>query len=450
LSILTESIPTNRLNIDGLTVGKKQKLDQVLEFLKTPHTPTEVGNHIGISRVKAYTDYIKILLDANKIKKLEGTKMYQITESNFTRKDLTLKLYSESEIMQTELMKRWSANTSAKNARVRHVRFSRICLGKVNPKFNLHPDSMTRENWESVITNAKNAILEVTKKSKLSYSDRQVLRHSVMYGLDITISEDKGIRLGIDGEKGKPRVSDLHIEPEQIAKAKLILKNDELNFCKFGFKCWTFVRPSTIYIVKTSDLTFYDREVKFVEMNGKRFYKKEMIDFAETILMVTPQASDRIKIGSFKHRACRLSVFENKTQDDYNKFIYDEDFAIALEKFVAKRKFQKKKYLFWDKNETEFTFENYDGIVRQTVVNDNKFFKKVFVELGFEKEDFGDVAFRANYGFRHFGLQMWLEATEYDYEFVSTMSHDDVGTLKKWYGKRRAEHQEQRASEVVF
>ncbi len=164
------------------------------------------------------------------------------------------------------------------------------------------------------------------------------------------------------------------------------------------------------------------------------------------MLLVMP--TEKIKIDSYIHRACSLKVFEHKTQTSYQKYIYDESFVIALEKYWKQRKFQKKKYLFWDDNNTVFEFETYDKVVYSKVSADNKFLQKLLLKVGFTKEDFGAM-FRANYAFRHFGLQMWLELTDYDYEFVSEMSHDDVATLKNWYGKRSSEHFEKQASEVV-
>jgi hypothetical protein len=113
------------------------------------------------------------------------------------------------------------------------------------------------------------------------------------------------------------------------------------------------------------------------------------------------------------------------------------------------RKSQRKKYLFWEYNNTKFTFENYDTIVKVEVGKDNKFFKKILTNIGFKKSDFG-LYFRANYGFRHFGLQMWLLATDYNYDLVGEMSHEDTATLKKWYGKRTKEDFQRKIKGVVF
>lgn len=454
MSILTQSLPKNRLNIEGITVNREKKLEQVLELLKEHAlTPTQLGGKIGVNRSKTYDDYLKPLLDAGKVKKVDGTKKYTAIDTAVTKETLKQELYTNSEIMQTELFKNWEKNNKSKANHTFMVRFARLCLGEVNQKFKIHPDSINKANWEDIMVNMVDAVLETYPKPQKEphFTDRQALRHAIMYGLDITISEEKGKRLRISGEKPEPTISDLHITKPQVTQCKLILKKDDNPqwFVKFGFKAWTFVRPSTIYIVQTKDLEFYDRVVKYVEIDGVRNYKKDVIDFMEKLILVFPQIAQKVKLESFTHRACRLQVFEHKTQTDYQKYIWDEDFVIALEKYVAQRKFQKKKYLFWENNDTEFIFETYDKIVVTSVKKDNSYFKKILSQVGFEQSDFGKK-YRANYGFRHFGLQMWLEATDYDYDFVATMSHEDTTTLKKWYGKMSAEHHEKRASEVNF
>lgn len=424
----------------------------MLELLKIrPLSPSGLKPHLKISRENIYKFYIKPLLEQGKIKKVEGTKMYQIAEQNNTKRTILEELYSNSEIMNTQLMKNWKQNNNAKKEPERFTTFANLCLGIVNPKFKMHPDSLTRESWEPIIKNAVAAIKEAKGITKLGWSDKQMLRHAVMYGLEIEIPTAKAEKLGIDGIKDQPRVNALHISKERYEQCKNILKKSQRKelLPKFGFKISTFVRPSIVYTVKTDDPIFYDRTVKYVEIDNERITSKKIIDFIDKLLIIFPQATEKIKIGTYTHRACRLVVHEHKTDADFNKFIYDEEFVIALENWVKQRKFQKKKYLFWDDNSTVFTFENYDKILRNKVNNENKVWKTLFKKVGFQQEDFG-IAFRANYGFRHMGLQMWLEATDYDYEFVSEMSHDDVATLKKWYGKRRAEHLEQKASEVIF
>ena len=430
-----------------MSVSKSKKFEQILELLEIqPMTPSNLVPHIGITRENIQKYYLKPLLQQNKIKKVDGSHLYQLIKDNVTKNVILEKLFSKSEIMNTRIFKNWKLNNSSKGEYKKFSTMARLCLGKTNPNFKINPDMITKKNWETVIANMVDAFLEIEKNplKEPNWGHRQPLRHLIIYGLNLNISKEKGIALRISGEKPKPKASDLHITKEQIKDAKRILsdkeKYDSIWFIKFGFKAWTFVRPSTVYIILTDDIEFYDRKVEYVEgKDGQRFYNPETIQYAK---------SEGKKVNWYTHRACTLKAFENKNQTDYRKFIYDEEFVIPLEKYWNQRKSEKKKYLFWDENSTQFIFENYTDVVREKVDKDNKFFKKILAEIGFKKEDFGSY-FRANYGFRHFGLQMWLIATNYNYDLVSEMSHDDTATLKKWYGKPTKDHVEKMFSGVV-
>lgn len=455
MSILTTELPTNRLNVDGLTVNKKEKLAILRDWFKTgTYSRKDAGKKLGIRPEKAYTDYMILLLNDGSIKKIENTQKYTAVERQVTKQDLREELYDQSDIMNTQLFQRWKKNNSSKKVARQWTRFARICLGQVNPKFKIHPDSIDKDNWETVVNNMVDAILEATREPKLHWGDKQTIRHAIMYGLEITISQEKGDRLRIDGDKDKPKSAHLRIERKQYDAAKEFLKSTPYGIkelVKFGFKVWTFVRPSIIYTIRTDEPIFYDREIKYVlHSNNKIQKKQEVIEFAEQLLLIKPELSEHFKVITETKRACRLeAVHEFKTDSDFNKFIFDEEIVIALEKYVKQRKFEKKKYLFWNDNNTKFIFETYDDIVKHRVVEDNKYFKVVLSHVGFKREDFG-FYFRANYGFRHFGIQMWLEETDYDYDFVQTMSHEDGTTLKQWYGKQSAQYQEKRTREVHF
>jgi len=114
---------------------------------------------------------------------------------------------------------------------------------------------------------------------------------------------------------------------------------------------------------------------------------------------------------------------------------------------IQRKNFYKKKYLFWDDNSTEFTFENYTDIVKNKVNKQNKFLKEIMLQIGFKKEDFGKN-FRANYGMRHFSIQSWLELTNNKYDFVAKMFHKTADTTKTWYGEMIAESFEQELMEI--
>jgi len=434
-TVLSAELPSTHSKKNGIATTKTEIQDEILKLLQQkPHTPTELANHFGFKDRSSFSkSYLYPLRDSKKISKIEGSNYFQISKAKNTVNTIKKALQSESAIFQTELFKNWTKRNHSKFEDKNKTRFARIVLGFVNPKFKIHPDNITRENWKEIIPNMVDCLLEVATykivKGEPNWSSRQAIRHAIIYGLGIEISEDEGIELRISGEKPKAKSSDLHITPEQIAEAKTILlkKYSVDDFIKFGVKTWTFVRPSTIYTIELDNIDFYDETVEYVKgENEKKITDVKVVEYAK---------HRKELIFSYVRRVCHIEVHENKTDSDFHKYILDPDFVRELEKLCKTRNSQRKKYLFWEDNKTEFTFENYDTIVKSSVSRDNKFFKKILGLIGFQKSDFG-IYFRANYGFRHFGLQMWLIDSDYNYDLVSEMSHEDTATLKKWYGKR--------------
>jgi len=435
-SVVETQIPSAHSNLNGISATKEEIQNEILKLLKSKsHTPTELQLHFHHKdRSRFSRDYLYPLRDSGKIIKVDGSNHFQLPKQKNTTRSIRESLLSESEIFKTESFQTWIQNSGAKNISTKHTRFARICLGLVNPKFKIHPDNITKENWKEIIKNMIPVILQVAEyeivNGEPNFSTRQAIRGFIQDGLNINISKKEGENLKISGTKPKPKVADLHITPEQIEQAKILLKKrnvDPVWFLKFGVKTWTFVRPSTTYLIELDNMEFLDQVVEYVEgEDGVKITKPEVIQYAKF-------KGD--KVYSYTRRICHIEVKEHKTDSDFHKYILDYDFVEALEKFYNTRVSQRKKYLFWEDNKTEFTFENYDTIVKKEVGKDNNFFKIILSQIGFQKSDFG-IYFRANYGFRHFGLQMWLLATDYDYELVSEMSHEDTATLKKWYGKR--------------
>jgi len=448
-SVVNTQIPSTRSRLDGVSTSKDVIFDKILELLKKrPHTPTELTYQFHYNdRTTFSKNYIYPLRDAGKIVKVQGSNHFQLPKQKNTTNSIRKALLTESEIFKTENFKKWIDNNTSKNVNEKHVSFANICLGIKNPKFKIHPDEINPENWKSITKNIVDALLEVADYEILNgephYSLRQAIRGFLMDGVGVTIPKKVGINLRISGRKNKPKVADLHITKEQVEQAKkLLLKRnvDPQWFVKFGVKTWTFVRPSTIYLIELANMEFYDEEVKYVlGQDDSKITDPKVIEYAEF-------KGD--KIHSFVRRVCHIDVHENKTDSDFDKYILDKDFVDALEKYYNIRKSQRKRYLFWDDNKTEFTFDNYIEIVYYKVRTDNIFYKKILGEIGFTKSDFGTY-FRANYGFRHFGLQMWLIATDYNYELVGEMSHEDTATLKKWYGKRTQKQFQKKISGVM-
>lgn len=436
-TVLSAELPSTQLRVDGKKSSKDDIKNAILKLLQQkPYTPTELAEIFKQSREQFSRSYLYPLRNARLIEKVDGSNYFKIKKSKSNSATIKKQLRNESEIFKTELFLRWQKKNHAKGEYSHQLRFARICLGFVNPEFKIHPDNITKENYEEVVSNIVDSLLQVATytivNNEPSWNSRQAVRHAIIYGLGITLSEEEGVQLRISGEKGDPKVSDLHITPDQIKQAKAILmKNYSIeDFIKFGVKTWTFVRPSTIYLIELKKMKFYDEVVEFVKINDKQVTDVKVVEYAK-------YRGDLIH--TYTRRVCYIEVHENKTDADFHKYILDPDFVRELEKFYNVRVSQRKKYLFWENNDTVFEFATYTKVLAGSVTRDNNFFKKILTMIGFEKEDFG-IYFRANYGFRHFGIQMWLIATDYNYELVSIMSHEDVATLKKWYGKRTEEN----------
>lgn len=448
-SVLNIQIPSTHSRLDGVITTKDTINNQIIALLQQrPHTPTELAEHFHQTRESFSRNYLYPLRNDGIIVKVEGSNYYQLAKQKNNYKTIKKSLESESAIFQTELFKNWVRKNHAKKESAYQKRFATLCLGIKNKNFKIHPDNITRENWREIVRNMVIAMNEVrtyplSQYGELNYSDRQTIRHGIKYGLGIEISEDEGIELEISGRKDDPKTARLHITPEQIEQGKKLLKksNVELEwYLKFGVKTWSFVRPSTIYLIELEKMEFFDQVVEYVEgADGEKITDDKVIQYAKF---------RKDTVYSYTRRVCHFEVHENKNSKDYDKYILDPDFVEPLEKFYNKRVSQRKKYLFWDDNNTKFIFETYNEILKTTVHKDNNYFKKILSNIGFNQSDFGTY-FRANYGFRHFGIQMWLIATDYNYDLVAEMSHEDTSTLKKWYGKRTKADFQRRIKSVM-
>ena len=449
------SISQNRNRINGLLdtnyENKALELFRIHKTLKAQH----LADEFGLSREHCQRTIIKALIKSDKIKPVAGSKgFYQLSESQIQKSDMTKELYSESEIFATELYKNWEKKNLAKNEIERKTRFANICLGLVNPKFKINPDSITVNNWKEIVPNIVDAVLEVATykitNNEPSGNNRQAIRHAIKYGLGIEISKAEGKELRISGDKQKPKKAELEITKEQTILFKIESKKQSLKeFSKDGFKIWTGCRPSSLYIVETNDLIFYYRTVHYIEVNGEKFFKDGEIRLAKLLSATSPQMQKIIEFKSYTHRACKIpKLHEHKQDEDFKKYIWDEEFVLALERYHKQRTFQKKKYLFWEDNKTEFTFGNYDTIVRSEVTRDNERLKEILLKIGFKKEDFG-FYFSANYGMRHFSIQSWLNSMNYNYDVVGRMFHQSSETTKIWYGAMNDEHAEKEMNQVV-
>ncbi|MEX0862911.1 hypothetical protein [Nitrosopumilus sp.] len=433
-SVLNTQIPSTRSRLDGAVSTKEDIQNEILEILKkSPQTPSSLAKHFHMKREPFSRNYLYPLRDSGKIIKVDGSNYFQLPLQQNTSRSIKKALIKKSEIYQTDSFKKWDETNTTKSIHVKKTAFARLCLGLKTPTFKIHPDNITQENWKDVVRTMVIELFKVTKpdeNGELNWGLRQAIRGFLEDVVEIKISKKEGETLKISGTKYKPKSSDLHITTEQVIEAKkLLLKRnvDPIWFLKFGVKTWSFVRPSTLYLIEIDKIQFLDQVVEYVEVgDGKKITDTKVIEYAK-------YKGD--KIFAYPRRICHFEVIENKTDTDYHKYILDVEFVEPLEKLYNIRKSQRKKYLFWDDNSTVFTFENYDDIVKKEVTKDNHFLKQILFAVGFKHGDFGTHD-RINYAFRHFGLQMWLIDTDYNYDLVGEMSHEDTATLKKWYGKR--------------
>ncbi len=242
-SVLSAQIPSTHSRLDGIITSKDDIQNEILKLLKIkPHTPTELANHFHQRREQFSKSYIYPLRDSKKIEKVDGSNYYQLVKQKNTTATIQKQLRSESDIFKTELFKNWTRKNHAKFEYKNQTRFARIVLGFVTPKFKIHPDDITKENWKEIIPNMVDALIDVADyeivNDEPNWSNRQAIRHAIKYGLGIEISEDEGIQLRISGQKPKEKSSDLHITPEQIIEAKkLLLKHYSIeDYLKFGVK----------------------------------------------------------------------------------------------------------------------------------------------------------------------------------------------------------------------
>lgn len=437
----TKLLQRNRLRTaDGRKLSSK---DDYLDIIKKaldsrPQNTAELASILALS-TKQTKRYIAMLGDS--IQKIEGSHRYKIANKQYDKKLLLKTPESVKAVKECHTIKRWiEKNTSKHNLHFIHA-FANICLGRIAETFKINPD-----NWIHPYT-TEQCIRAIGKKHGYD-AKRQIPRHYRIairmflkfgYGYDIPRAESDS--MGISGEKNKAGLSKLFMTDSQYSEAKTITQKEfgEKTLAKLIFRYWTFCRPSTLYTVKTRDLLFYDRVIEYVQLGDKKITNPTLVD----------QLRGEYKISSFTQRAGTGEVFEHKTQTAYPKYVYSQEDALFLERYVKKRKEMGYKYLFWDKNATEFIFEDYDRITRQHTKKDNKTFKDIFFKVGFEKGDFGKQD-KVNYALRHFGVQKWLRMTDYDYEFVCEMGWEDLATLRTWYGKRPAHELEKKLMGIVI
>ena len=222
-SDLSTKIPLTHSRKNRVIISKDDIRNEILKILKKPHTPTELSKYFRQTREAFSRNHLYPMRNEGLIVKVDGSHYYQLAGQKNTIVTIQKQLRSESEIFKTDLFKNWTRKNHAKFEYNNQTRFARIVLGFVTPKFKIHPDNITKENWKEIIPYMVDALIEVANYDVVgepNWSNRQAIRHAIKYGLGVEISKDEGIELRISGQKPKEKSSDLHITPEQILQTK--------------------------------------------------------------------------------------------------------------------------------------------------------------------------------------------------------------------------------------
>ncbi len=434
-------LPNTRLRQDGKTVSKDDIQNKIIDLLgRKPHTPTMLADACNLTRQWISTEYLYPLFKDGIIRKVEGTHQYELADAKTTKNDVIREaIASTNEFLQCDVIKNWAKKKPNSIHAKERQQFANVCMGlygdfKINPDAWMHPDTTI----ECVAMLDK--YYGITAPDEMPTSMRQTIRHFLKYGLEYQLDKEEGEELRISGQKPEPKASRLDLPDEDYPKVKALMnEHSRTVFVKGGMRLWMGFRPSVTYTIRCDELEFYDRTVQYIEVDGEKITDKKFIN-------ILKKANPELEIKTLKHRAVFAEIHEFKTNRKYPKYIYDEEIALALEEYTKERMKQGFTYLFWDNNETEFTKGNYLSLVENKVDGDNKIFKKIFLSLGMV----GYSIKRANYAIRHFAIQRWLQATDYNYGFVAEMFHESIETLKDWYGKRTREKFEEKMQELIF
>ena len=153
---------------------------------------------------------------AGKVVKVQGSNNYQLPKQKNTSNSIRLDKLNKSAIFQTDSFQKWIKKKKNKHAGIPQVRFARICLGLEDPKFKIHPDNITRDNWREIVTSMVDVLLESYTNPEYGeppYNTRQAIRGFIQESLEINISQVDGENLRISGRKPKEHMADLHIRP---------------------------------------------------------------------------------------------------------------------------------------------------------------------------------------------------------------------------------------------
>ena len=257
------------------------KVQAILKI--APRMTHELAEMCGFKSADTFRrNYLTKMMEQNLIEKVEGSSRWKLRGQKSSQNKMAEALTTDESFYNTEVIKAWRSRNTAKRREIFISSFKNICMGtmqrlppKKMPKgerdrilglkinFKINPDSWSHPyDTERCIA----ALKEFYESDELGHGTRAVLRQALQYGMKIILTEAESEALGISGKTDKPDLSRLHMKKDVY---NAILQDPEIDTYHkslFFFSYTTFFRPSTRYIVKIDDIEFYDREVKYIQL----------------------------------------------------------------------------------------------------------------------------------------------------------------------------------------
>ena len=186
-------------------------------------TPTQMSVIFGMSRQHVSTHILKPLVKQGVLAHVAGTKgQYKKADDKVTTQasQETDRINAATIFQDSKNMAEWQSNGKAKHEKTFLRRFTRIVTGQINPNYKIHPDKITRDNWQEHVKVMVAAIKQATGRDSLAGHDRSAIRNFLAKALDISPSLSVGKKLGIDNPNTEPKQANVRLTNEQFEKVK--------------------------------------------------------------------------------------------------------------------------------------------------------------------------------------------------------------------------------------
>lgn len=384
----------------------------VAQLYIKPCKTIELAHHIKYGR-DVTQRHLNFLLQNNQIEKIPLSHFYQLIkhkyEFDFENDPITR--IPQIFFREIPIIKKWYQWSIGIPSKIENVNiFQNICYGEVCKTFKINPSK-----WQHPFTTEKFYIAYKTEYGK-EYPEHiiKAVRAFLNVCLKVNLGKNnfEALYLGLAGRKeksGKYRYLKFTKEDRQKAEQWLETKGVELAkeskmdedrlLAHFAFAFEGFPRPSRIFTTEVSRIEKY------------------------------PSSSD----SGFEFRWMQL---ETKQDREYPKIMLDPKYVKWAEKWLEKRRYFRKKYLFVD--DDEYQPKKYDSMAlsdeRKKLAD---IYKRMFSDIGKTDKIFQNDTL---YALRHIGVQLWIERLGYSgLVVISQMGWEDMSTLLKYYAGIRPE-----------